>query len=202
VPIAEQTGQIVPIGYWVLEETCRWLQAWHDEGGAPTYAAVNVSVLQLYDPALVGRLRTLLDDHPAAWGRLVVETTETAMMEDYDHTRGVLLELRGLGLKVFVDDFGTGYSSLSYLRRLPVDTLKIDQVFTAELGSSEEALFVVRAILALCRSLGLTTLAEGIELEAQARILEADGCDAGQGYLFARPMEPAQVGALFGRDEP
>jgi diguanylate cyclase len=197
IPIAEQAGHINEIGRWVFAETCRQMQAWVDAGTAPEHASVNVSVLQLYDSSFVDRIAALFEQFPAARGRIAVEITETAMMEDFEQSERVLGELQALGIAIFIDDFGTGYSSLSYLRRLPVDTLKIDLVFTAELGSSDEALSVIKAILALGQSLGLSTLAEGIETAEQEQILADIGCDVGQGYLFGRPLPPDEAAALF-----
>ena len=197
IPIAEQSGQINEIGRWVFAETCRQMQAWIAAGMAPAYASVNVSVLQLYDPSFVSRVAELLDRYPEVRGRIAVEITETAMMDDFDISRRVLGELKELGMAIFVDDFGTGYSSLSYLRRLPVDTLKIDLVFTSELGSSEEALSVIKAIVALGHSLGLMTLAEGIETVEQEDTLISVGCDVGQGYLIGRPLLPDELATMF-----
>jgi len=197
IPIAEQAGMINDIGYWVFGETCRQVQAWAEAGVAPGYASVNVSVLQLYDPHFVAKVAMLFDRYPLSRDRIAVEITETAMMDDFDLSERVLGELKALGIAIFVDDFGTGYSSLSYLRRLPVDTLKIDLVFTSELATSEEALSVIKAILALGHSLGLSTLAEGIETAEQEQILADIGCDVGQGYYLGRPLPPEDIATLF-----
>ena len=197
IPIAEQAGMINEIGNWVLGEGCRQMHEWVAEGNAPGYASVNVSVLQLYNPDFVKRVAGLFERFPRARGRIAMEITETAMMEDFALSERVLGELKELGIAIFVDDFGTGYSSLSYLRRLPVDTLKIDLVFTSELAASDEALSVVKAIVALAQSLGLSTVAEGIETREQETILASIGCDVGQGYHFGRPMPAGSVKRLF-----
>lgn len=200
IPIAEQAGMINEIGNWVLSEGCRQMHEWVAEGNALGYASVNVSVLQLYNPDFVKRVAGLFERFPRARGRIAMEITETAMMEDFALSERVLGELKELGIAIFVDDFGTGYSSLSYLRRLPVDTLKIDLVFTSELASSDEALSVVKAIVALAQSLGLSTVAEGIETQQQEAILASIGCDVGQGYHLGRPMPAENVGHLFDAD--
>ncbi len=197
IPIAEQAGHINEIGRWVFAEACRQMQAWVDAGTAPGYASVNVSVLQLYDPSFVESVAALFEEYPGASGKIAVEITETAMMDDFELSKRVLGELKALGIAIFVDDFGTGYSSLSYLRRLPVDTLKIDLAFVSELGSSDEALSVIKAILALGQSLGLSTVAEGIETAEQEAILAGIGCDVGQGYFFGRPLPPGEAAAFF-----
>jgi diguanylate cyclase (GGDEF)-like protein/PAS domain S-box-containing protein len=186
---AEQTGLIVPVGSWVIDEACRQLRVWRDVLGAeaPDWVSVNVSARQFQDVTLLDHVQQAIERSSLAASDLVLEVTESLVMEDAEMTIRRLEALRALGVTLAIDDFGTGYSALSYLDRLPVHIVKIDQSFVAEGLDPKRGAFI-RTIVSLCESLGLRTIAEGVETEAQAAELERVGCGLGQGYWFARPL--------------
>jgi diguanylate cyclase (GGDEF)-like protein/PAS domain S-box-containing protein len=191
IPLAEETGLIVPLGQWVLREACAAVRAWRDAGGArgeEASVSVNLSVREFSQDDLVGRVADLLRQHDLGPGSLKLEITESVIMGDPEAAIVRCLALRELGVGIAIDDFGTGYSSLSYLRRLPVDALKIDRSFVSSMLESTESLEIVRAILSLAGTLRIATVAEGVETREQLEKLRELGCDFGQGYLFARPM--------------
>ena len=195
VPLAEESGLIVPIGRWVLEQACRQAAEWLAAGVvAPAFAmSVNVSVRQLHDDAFVGHVAEALAVTGLAPGALVLEVTETALVQDVEVANLRLAELKALGVRIAIDDFGTGYSSLDYLRRFPVDVLKIDKSFVDGVTGGDEGRALVQAIVDMGRSLRLELVAEGIEGADQLEELRATGCASGQGYLFARPAAPSAV---------
>jgi len=199
IPIAEESGLIVPLGRWVLREACRQVRAWELDrpGSRPLIVGVNLSARQIVDPDLIGDVRAALLDSGLAPERLKCEITESlALDESITTTRG-LSGLSDLGVRFAIDDFGTGQSGLSYLRRFPVTTLKLDQSFVRGMVDRAEDAAFVRAVIALARALNLEITAEGVETADQLHALEALGCDIGQGFLFARPMPPeAVVGVL------
>jgi len=196
VPLAEESGLVNALGLLVLDETCRQLAVWDRELGsaAPERAHVNVSALQL-DANLPGHVASALHRHGLAAERLSVELTESALMKDPDAARAILLELRGLGVQISIDDFGTGYSSLAYLRHLPVDCLKVDRSFVAELADGHGE--ITSAVIALARSLGLCTVAEGVETVEQAEELTRLGATYLQGFGLAEPLDGATAGSWF-----
>ena len=204
IPLAEETGMILAIGRWVLWEACRQVKAWQERwpAPAPLTIAVNLSARQLQHPGIVDEVRAALAAAGLAPQSLVLEITETAIMEQLDAAITILTELRRLGVRLALDDFGTGYSSLSYLQRLPVDILKIDRSFVAGVAKSTEDSALARGILTLGQTLGLETVAEGIETAEQLAALRELGCQLGQGYLFARPLGPAAVDTLLERHYP
>jgi diguanylate cyclase (GGDEF)-like protein/PAS domain S-box-containing protein len=186
IPMAEETGLIVQVGAWVLREACATLRRVIDETGMEwLQATVNVSPRQLRQPDFVAQVAAALDEHRLEPGSLVVEITESAIMEA--GAAAILRALKELGVRLAMDDFGTGYSSLSHLRRFPLDVIKVDRSFIAGLGDGQGS-SIAGAIVSLARALGLRTVAEGIEDDEQHRAVVALGCDLGQGYLFARPM--------------
>ncbi len=191
IPIAEETGLIVPIGWIVLRDACHQMRAWQAQ--FPTAAAltisVNLSVKQFAQPDLVGRIRQILQDTGLNPKSLKLEITESAIMENADLAAKMLKELQVLGVQLSLDDFGTGYSSLAYLHRLPIDTLKIDRSFISRLDSDSEQLEIVRAIITLAWNLGMEIVAEGIETNRQLAQLRALRCEYGQGYLFSKPCD-------------
>jgi diguanylate cyclase (GGDEF)-like protein/PAS domain S-box-containing protein len=188
VPIAESTGAILPIGRWVLATACRQLAQWHADADPELTMAVNVSGRQLVAHDLRRDVADVLAETGIGPQRLVLEITETAIIGDMDEARTTLLDLREVGVQIAIDDFGTGYSSLSYLQQLPVDALKIDRSFMSGVRPGAELPDIVRGILDLARTLGLATIAEGVETDAQACELVRHGCEVGQGYLFSRPL--------------
>jgi diguanylate cyclase (GGDEF)-like protein len=198
VPIAEENGLIVSIGRWVLERACAQGAAWQRDGHALDIA-VNVSARQLERPELVEDVRAALDESGLDPPSLMIEITETALMSNPEKTARLLAELKTLGVRVAIDDFGTGYSSLAYLRQFPVDLLKIDRSFTTDLVVSRNARALVRTLITLGKTLGLRTLAEGVEDRAQLRDLQREGCDLAQGFLFAAPLTVAEIGGLMMR---
>jgi len=199
IPIAEETGIIVELGRWVLNEACRQLAEWTADvpGGSKLSMAVNVSARQLADPDLVDDVRRALQTTGLDPARLVLEITESVLVVDSSETLSVLGQLKALGVQLAIDDFGTGYASLSYLQRLPIDILKIDKSFVDGVaGAAQDGGKLIRGILEIGRALGLRTVAEGIESLDQLEFLRRGGCDVGQGYYFARPSQPDQVAEL------
>ncbi|HYF46278.1 MAG TPA: GGDEF domain-containing phosphodiesterase, partial [Acidimicrobiales bacterium] len=192
VPVAENTGLIVPIGAWVIAEACAQLGTWQQNGRPDLTMCVNVSARQLVDDAIVDVVEQALEDSGVEPSTLCLEITESVLMEEPDHYADRLARLKALGVALSVDDFGTGYSSLAYLQRLPADFLKIDKSFVDELGAGTNAASIVLTIIDLAHSLGLGVVAEGVETEVQAAVLTRLGCDQAQGFLYARPA-PAEV---------
>jgi diguanylate cyclase (GGDEF)-like protein/PAS domain S-box-containing protein len=186
ISIAEETGLIVPLGEWVLEQACNQLVEWHRVAPHLTMA-VNLSGVQLGRPDLVERVAGVLERTGVLRSAVSLEITESVLMRDAEDALGVLNELKALGVRISIDDFGTGYSSLTYLKRFPVDVLKIDRSFVDGLGTDVDDLAIVQATLALATSLGIDTIAEGVETEAQRDVLQDLGCRRAQGYLFGRP---------------
>lgn len=198
IPLAEQTGLIVPLGRWVIREAVaqlvRWQQAFPNAG---LTMAVNLSGRQVADPRLLEDIQRTVSEHALAVGALKLELTESVLVENAEVVQRFLTTLRGSGVRIWVDDFGTGYSSLSYLHRFPVDGLKIDKAFVDGLDGSESSAAMVRTILSLADNLGVDVVAEGIEEPVQAAQLRALGCKTGQGFLFSRPVEAKAVQGLF-----
>jgi diguanylate cyclase (GGDEF)-like protein len=194
IPIAEETGLVVPIGDWVLRTACRQAAAWRRQLGRGLPVSVNVAARQLTRPGLAAQVLVALGEAGAEPDDLVLEITEHGVLEDFAAAFRHLQEVRALGVRVAVDDFGTGWSSLSYLQRLPVDELKIDRSFVATLGVEGPSMAIVGSLVSLAHGLGLTVVAEGVETEEQLAELRRLGCDSVQGYLLARPAPPAIVG--------
>jgi len=199
VPLAEQTGLVVELDRWVLPRACHDAAAMRAAGVLPpdAYVAVNVSARSLGDPDLEALVRTAADQAGLPYGALVVEVTESGVMDDPDNARVLLGKLRELGVAVAIDDFGTGYSSLAYLRLLPVATLKVDRGFVTHLSQTPDALAIVAAILDLSSALGLSTVAEGIETAEDLELLHGLGCRAGQGFLWTPAVSPEELGVML-----
>jgi diguanylate cyclase (GGDEF)-like protein len=195
IPLAEETGLIVPLGEWVLGEACRQAHAWHCDHPelSDLIVGVNLSGRQLADADVAKVIANVLATTGLRPDTLFLEITESVLMLDADHTVTVLAELSALGVRVGVDDFGTGYSSLSYLKTFPVDILKIDKSFVDGLGVEDQDTAIVGAIITLGHALGLLTTAEGVETSIQAQVLTELGCDKAQGFLYCRPQSPSIV---------
>ncbi|MCC2095304.1 MAG: EAL domain-containing protein [Hyphomicrobiales bacterium] len=198
IPVAEETGLIVTIGEWVLREACRTAAAWSN--GAKI--AVNVSVIQLCEPGFVGKVMQALSESGLPPHRLELEITESVLMDKADELLDVLKALRERGVRLSLDDFGTGYSSLSYIQAFPFSKLKIDQSFVQRFGVDKSSEPIVHTILELARTLGIETIAEGIETRDQFECLERLGCDEVQGYLISKPMPLRDVQKLMKRIQP
>jgi EAL domain-containing protein (putative c-di-GMP-specific phosphodiesterase class I) len=197
IPIAEDIGFISTLGEWVLRTACRQVKEWDACGFSLTCVAVNMSVKQLEHGDIVDIVSRVLTETGLPSSRLEMEVTESAIMNN-QQALGFLDGLRALGVVLSVDDFGTGYSSLSYLSRLPVQKLKIDRSFVTEVTAEPSREAIVRAIIALSHALGLCTIAEGVETEAEAQFLRQEGCQQAQGYLFSRPLPPDELLARWG----
>ena len=199
IPLAEESGLILPIGEWVLRTALRQRAAWQQEiPGLPAVGiSVNISARQLARPGLVALVRSTLAETGLPAASLLVELTEGVLAVDDDVTGAQIAGLRDLGVRLALDDFGTGWSSLEHLSRVPVDVLKIAQVFVDQVGSSSRADALVRAIIDLAHSLGLITVAEGVERAEQADRLRQMGCLFGQGRYFARELDVAQASVVL-----
>ena len=198
IELAEETGLIVPIGAWALEQACRQTAEWQHRrrpGDGPLAVGVNLSPRQLGVPSLVDDLAGILDSTGIERGSVWLELTESALMRDADDAARVLRALRAHGFRIAVDDFGTGYSSLAHLKRFPVDALKVDRSFVDGLGTEAEDTTIVNAVVGLAHSLGLAAIAEGLETEAQLAELRTMGCDYAQGFLFGAPRPAEALGA-------
>ncbi|HLL38096.1 MAG TPA: EAL domain-containing protein [Rubrobacteraceae bacterium] len=202
IPVAENTGVIVDIDRWVLQETCVQVRRWQDSypSESPLRACVNLSARQFYNPDLAGGIAEVVRETGLDSKSLELEITETVVMKDAQATLGILESLRALGVGLAIDDFGTGYSSLAYLKRFPVDTLKIDRLFVAGLDKSVEDEVIVAAMIRLAQGLGLTSIPEGVETLEQLRWLRKAGCDAAQGFYFSRPLPTEAVDAVLRRN--
>jgi diguanylate cyclase (GGDEF)-like protein/PAS domain S-box-containing protein len=199
IPLAEQTGLIVPLGRWVLREACLEAARWRRElpGAESLTMMVNLSVRQLEEPGLFGALKEALRDADLDPSALILEITESTIVEN-EATIGTMKEIRGLGVRIGVDDFGTKYSSLSYLRRLPLDVLKIDREFVRDVTPESPEAALLQAIVAMSQSMGLTPIAEGVETPQQEQELKRIGCELAQGFLFGKPALPRQLAELIG----
>jgi diguanylate cyclase (GGDEF)-like protein/PAS domain S-box-containing protein len=199
VPIAEETGLIVPLGQWVLEQACRQAAVWQaaHPTDPPLTMSVNLSPRQFQQPTLVEQVIRALNEAGLAPGSLKLEITEGVAMRDAEATIIVLERLKQLGVLIAIDDFGTGYSSLAYLRRLPLDVLKIDRSFVTGAGENQEDTAIVRAIISLAHSLELTITAEGIETTRQALLMQSWGCERGQGYYWSQPVDTAMFTTIL-----
>ncbi|MCX7902205.1 MAG: EAL domain-containing protein, partial [Burkholderiaceae bacterium] len=197
VPIAEESGLIVALGQWVMREACRARQVWRSLGLEVPPLAVNVSGVQLRQHGCVERLLQILSEYEVAPSEIEIEVTETGLLDTSAIARENLLRLRNAGVKLALDDFGVGFSSLSHLRDLPIQRLKIDRSFTVECMRDARTLTIVKAVIEMARSLGISVTAEGIETQAQQTWMQHLGCDSAQGFLFARPMPAEEFLKLF-----
>jgi EAL domain-containing protein (putative c-di-GMP-specific phosphodiesterase class I) len=193
IPVADETGFILDIGDWVLRQACLQTKAWHDAGHYPFAIAVNVSAAQFRQPLLAQKIETILQETHLPPESLELEITESLAMQDARSTAETMGHLKELGIQLAIDDFGTGYSSLAYLKRFPIDILKIDKSFVRDVTIDEDDAAIVRAILALARSLKLSAHAEGIETKEQSQLLLREGCQRVQGFLYDKPISVAEM---------
>ncbi|MBI2236614.1 MAG: EAL domain-containing protein [Magnetospirillum sp.] len=200
IPLAENMGLISEIGEWVLITACRQCRSWHDMGLPPVRMAVNVSALQFRETDVPAVVRRALDESGLDPRYLELELTETVLMQRVDEVVAVLKQLRTMGVTISIDDFGTGYSSLNYLKRMPIDSLKIDRSFVHDIMDDGDGAEIVATIINLAHNLKLKAVAEGVETAAQAEFLKARGCDEVQGYLISRPVSAEDLVSLFDRD--
>jgi EAL domain-containing protein (putative c-di-GMP-specific phosphodiesterase class I) len=201
IPLAEDTGQILAVGHWVLESACRQLAAWAARPGRSHLTiAVNVSARQFHHREFVREVMDVLEETGANPQRLKLELTESLLVHDVEDVIAKMTELRTTGVSFALDDFGTGYSSLSYLKRLPLDQLKIDQSFVKDILTNANDAAIAKMIVSLAETMGLTVIAEGVETEAQRGFLARNGCRAYQGYLFSLPLPLGEFEAFLQRD--
>lgn len=199
IPIAEETGLIVPIGQWILHEACRQNRAWQDAGLPPISVSVNLSPIQFRQPGLIDAVTNALAQSGLAASYLELELTESFFMQDAERINVAITALKSLGVALAIDDFGTGYSSLSYLKRFPVNHLKIDKSFVQEIDINPDDAAIVRAIITLGHELGLKVVAEGVETQANYEFLQQHHCDEIQGYYFSRPVPAPNMEILLRR---
>ena len=189
VPIAEETGLIVPIGEWVIRQACEQIQRWTAVGINQARIAVNVSAMQLFRGELFSRMQQILNEYGVAANRIEIELTESMLMASPEQSIATLTQIRALGVHIAVDDFGTGYSSLAYLKRLPINSLKIDQTFVADLTIDPDDETIIATVIMMAHSLGLNVIAEGVETAEQKAFLAEQQCDEIQGHLVAQPLD-------------
>lgn len=195
IPLAEETGLIVPIGEAVLRQACRQLKVWQQAGHPSLQVSVNLSARQFRQPDLAGRVAAVLAETGVQPDCLELELTESCIMQDAEAALHILGQLKAMGVRLSIDDFGTGYSSLVYLRRFPIDTLKIDRAFTQDMVSSADAEAIIDAIIAMAAALKLTVIAEGVETQAQMAMLLKQKCFLAQGFAFCKPMPAPELTA-------
>jgi EAL domain-containing protein (putative c-di-GMP-specific phosphodiesterase class I) len=200
IPLAEETGLIVPLGQWVLRESVTQVKRWREQFPHQQLSLyVNISGRELTEADIVPSVRELLRETGIASESLVLEITESVLMQQTDAVLAKLRDLKDLGLRLAIDDFGTGYSSLSYLQRFPFDVLKIAKPFVDDVAAGLERSALARAIIGIGSTLNLTTLAEGIEMAEQRAGLAKLGCELGQGYFFSRPVPAEAIEAILGK---
>jgi diguanylate cyclase (GGDEF)-like protein len=197
IPLAEDTGLIVPIGEWVLRQACEQNRRWQEQGFSPIQMAVNISARQFHDQNLSQTVIRILKESGMAPGNLELELTESSIMHNPEFAAGVLTRWKNLGINISIDDFGTGFSSLASLKRLPIDALKIDQSFVRDATSDADDGAIVVAIITLAHNLRLKVVAEGVETEDQLRFLQSLRCDEIQGYFFSKPRPAESLVSLF-----
>jgi EAL domain-containing protein (putative c-di-GMP-specific phosphodiesterase class I) len=197
IPLAEDTGLILPVGEWVLRSACNQLKTLHAAGHRELSVAVNLSARQFEQRNLAELVRHILEESGVQPSRLNLELTESALLQKSDAVIKTLREFKAMGITLALDDFGTGYSSLSYLQRFPIDVIKIDQSFTIDLASSMDAAPITRAILAMAHSLNMNTVAEGVETSQQFEFMRVNGCSAIQGHYFCRALPASEMTSVL-----
>ena len=197
IPLAEETGLIVPIGDWVLRQASKQNQSWQREGMLSVPVSVNIASLHFRQGGLGQSVANALSESGLQPEYLELEVTESMLMQDVDATLKTLFQLKAMGVRLAIDDFGTGYSSLSYLKRFPLDTLKIDRSFIKDLPRDAEDAAIAKAIIAMAHSLKLAVVAEGVETVEQLAFLQQHGCELIQGFLFSRPVPAGEIPTLL-----
>ncbi|UCG14123.1 MAG: EAL domain-containing protein, partial [Deltaproteobacteria bacterium] len=197
IPLAEETGLIIPIGEWVLNKACTQLSEWHQSGRSPIGMAVNLSLIQFHDQELSAVVERILGHSGIDPQFLTLELTESTLMHDVEKKIDMMKRLKDIGLKLAIDDFGTGFSSLNYLRRLPLDELKIDRSFLVDVSEDVNSRALVSSVIYLSHNLGLLTVAEGVERKEQLDFLQQERCDQYQGILFSPPVPNSELRELL-----
>lgn len=197
IPLAEKNGAIMPIGNWVVEESIRQYAAWHEQYGVDFVMSINISSMQYRKESFVNDLIRILNEYHVAPSSIEIEITESILIDDFNSVSEKLKLLKDYGVRISLDDFGTGFSSLSYLKKLPIDTLKIDKSFIDTVLTDSATRIITESIINMVKALGFESIAEGVEQEQQYRYLHAIGCDVIQGYLFGRPQTPKQIEELL-----
>jgi EAL domain-containing protein (putative c-di-GMP-specific phosphodiesterase class I) len=197
ISIAEESGLIVPLGNWIMEEACRQLGLWREQGLTDLTMAINLSPVQIFQEDFLSRTQSLLKTYRIQPGQVHFELTEGIFLQDDDRVRQTLLALKKQGVGLSLDDFGTGYSSLSYLKRYQVDAIKIDRSFVQDMCSNPSDAAIVSATIQMAHSLGLSTVAEGVETAEQLQFLQSRQCESYQGYFCSRPLGAAEFFALM-----
>jgi EAL domain-containing protein (putative c-di-GMP-specific phosphodiesterase class I) len=202
IPVMEDSGIVVQVGEWVLQEVCRQLRAWRDAGLRTLPIAVNLSGRQFLSPDLGTFIERTLESHGIEPALIEFEITESSIMRDTAEAVRTLQYLKALGVGIAIDDFGTGYSSLGYLKRFPIKALKIDRSFVRDICEDNDDATITRAIISMAHNLGLKVVAEGVETRAQLDFLAANACDEVQGYLFSKAIGPDEFAAFICDNEP
>ncbi len=197
IDLAEETGLILPIGHWVIQEACQQYRRWQDQGCAPQHIAVNVSSKQLADNSLIEIVDSAVKNAGIEYSNLEVEITEQQLIQHITMAEGVLKELSNKGVRIALDDFGTGYSSMAYLAQLPLNVLKIDRSFLQQLDKNTRTAGLIKSIIYLAKELDLKVVAEGVETSTQHDFIHSVGCDLGQGYGYARPQNVELITSLL-----
>jgi EAL domain-containing protein (putative c-di-GMP-specific phosphodiesterase class I) len=199
IPVAEETGLIIPLGEKLLRLACSQFQHWQTRWRSDLVLSLNLSVQQLSSHGLVPMIRSVLYETGLSPALLQLEITETALMQDVEHARLILRELAEIGIKLCIDDFGTGYSSLAYLKTLPIHKLKIDQSFVRDVVADKDDAIIIIATIGMAHNLGLKVTSEGVETIEQMSFLKRHGCDEGQGFYFSRALDPDGMEHLLAR---
>lgn len=192
IPVAESTGLIIPIGKWVLNRVCKQLKTWHDAGIPALTIAVNLSVIEFNQPDFIHKIVNFIETNSLTPHCLELELTESMIMQDFNSAITTMNKLRTLGVKIAIDDFGTGYSSLIYLKKLPINTLKIDRYFIHNVANDYQKSAITKGLIQMGHNLNLQIIAEGVETEAELSFLRQNNCDSMQGFLFSRPLPVAE----------